>query len=166
MKFGSVAIWKAKRHVRKALHCGSKQQEFAWRDYSITACSRHIYMVLFFTYILFVLNHAFSATPAERLQQHHLLLNKPHQLHVFCVKAAPGTTFTSWSQHNFFVIRKAQAACAESFALWQQATVEFTWQDHSIIACSRHIYMVLFFVHIPFMVDCTFSATPVEKLQQ
>ena len=28
----------------------------------------------------------------------------------------------------------------QSFALWQQATIEFTWWDHSIIACSRHIY--------------------------
>jgi len=37
--------------------------------------------------------------------------------------------------------RKAQAACALSFTLWQQATIEITRRDHSIIACSRHIYM-------------------------
>ena len=32
-----------------------------------------------------------------------------------------------------------------SFALWQQATIEFTRRDHSVIAFSRHAYMVLFF---------------------
>jgi len=39
-------------------------------------------------------------------------------------------------------------------------------RDHSIIACSRHIYMVLFFAHIPFLVNCAFNATPTERLQQ
>ena len=34
-----------------------------------------------------------------------------------------------------------RAACAQSFAPWQQATIEFTRRDHSIIACSRHVYM-------------------------
>jgi len=37
--------------------------------------------------------------------------------------------------------RKSRAAYALSFALWQQATIEFTCHDHSIIACSRHIYV-------------------------
>jgi len=36
--------------------------------------------------------------------------------------------------------RKSRAACGQSFALWQQATIEITRRDHSIIACSRHIY--------------------------
>ena len=35
--------------------------------------------------------------------------------------------------------RKSRAARMQSFALWQQATIEFTCHDHSIIACSRHI---------------------------
>ena len=35
--------------------------------------------------------------------------------------------------------RKSRAACAQSFALWQQATIEFTCHDHSVIACSHHI---------------------------
>ena len=37
--------------------------------------------------------------------------------------------------------RKSRTACAQSFALWQQATIEFTCHDHSVIACSRHIYV-------------------------
>jgi len=30
--------------------------------------------------------------------------NKPHRLHVLCVKAELGTTFTSWLQYHFVVI--------------------------------------------------------------
>jgi len=29
----------------------------------------------------------------------------------------------------------------QSFTLWQQATIEITCHDHSVIACSRHICM-------------------------
>jgi len=60
---------------------------------------------------------------------------------------------------------KARAACAQSFALWQQAPIEFTCHDHSIIACSRQVYILLFFVHIPFVVNHTFNTTPPERLQ-
>jgi len=42
---------------------------------------------------------------------------------------------------GFCCDRKAWAACAQSFTLWQQATIEITRRDHSIFACSRHIYM-------------------------
>jgi len=62
--------------------------------------------------------------------------------------------------------QKSWAACAQSFALWQQATIEITRRDHSIIACSRHIYIVFFFTHIPFVVNQTFNAMPPERLQQ
>ena len=37
--------------------------------------------------------------------------------------------------------RKCRAAYAQSFALWQQAIIEFTCHDHFIIACLRHIYV-------------------------
>jgi len=63
-------------------------------------------------------------------------------------------------------IGKVRAAYAQSFALWQQAAVEFACHDHSIIACSCHIYVLLFFAHIPFVVNHTFNATPTERLQQ
>jgi len=51
-----------------------------------------------------------------------------HDLHILATAA-------------FCCDRKAQAANAQSFTLWQQATMEITQQDHSIIACSHHIYM-------------------------
>ena len=45
------------------------------------------------------------------------------------------------SIHRLCCDRKSRAACVQSFALWQQATIEFTCHDHSIIACSRNIYV-------------------------
>jgi len=35
---------------------------------------------------------------------------------------------------------KILAFSVGSFALWQQATIEITRRDHSIIACSHHIH--------------------------
>ena len=40
--------------------------------------------------------------------------------------------------------RRAWAAYVQIFALWQQATIEITQRDHSIIACSSHIYRGVF----------------------
>ena len=63
------------------------------------------------------------------------------------------------SDYDTVAIGKARAAYAQSFALWQQATLEFTFDDHSIIACSRHVHTVFFFTHIPFVVNHTINAT-------
>ena len=38
-------------------------------------------------------------------------------------------------------------AYAQSFALWQQATIEFTCHDHSVIACSRHTHIFVLRAH-------------------
>jgi len=78
---------------------------------------------------------------------------------------------TSWislekKMYSCFCDRKFRAACAQRFAPWQQATIEITRRDHSIIACSRHIHIFLFFAHIPFVVNHTTNATPTERLQQ
>ena len=54
------------------------------------------------------------------------------------VKVVPGAAFTN---RTFRFDRKARAACAQSFALLQQATIEITRRNHSIIASSRHMYM-------------------------
>jgi len=55
---------------------------------------------------------------------------------------------------------KARVACDQSFTLWQQPTIEITRHNHFVIACPHHIYMVLLFAHIPFVVNCAFSTTP------
>ena len=47
--------------------------EIMRRNHSSIACSRHIYVVLFFAPIQFVVNHIFNAKPTGRLQQHPLL---------------------------------------------------------------------------------------------
>ena len=39
-----------------------------------------------------------------------------------------------------FCDRKARAASAQSFALWQQATIDITCRDYFIIACLCHLY--------------------------
>jgi len=58
--------------------------------------------------------------------------------------------FVIWCLMKLFLIilwfscccgRNARAASAQSFTLWQQATIEITRGDHSIIACSRHTYV-------------------------
>ena len=56
--------------------------------------------------------------------------------------------------------RKSRAACAQSFAPWQQATIQITRRDHSIIACSCRIHILLFFAHIPLVVNHTINAIP------
>ena len=71
-----------------------------------------------------------------------------------------------WILSLFCCDRKSWVACAQSFAPWQQATIEITRRDHSIIACSHHAYIFLFFAHIPFVVNHTINATPPERLQQ
>jgi len=59
--------------------------------------------------------------------------------------------------HGFYILItaplcsdwKAQAASAQCFTLWQQATKEITWEDHSIIACTCLIYMgVILHIHL------------------
>jgi len=97
-------------------------------------------MVLFFTHILFVVNHAINATLPERLQQHLFLSTMNHT----------DRTFFVWglNSHNLHILvtapfccdRKSRAACAQSFALWQQATIEIMLAISLTIACSRYIY--------------------------
>ena len=70
------------------------------------------------------------------------------------------------STYMYCCDRKSRAAYAQSFALWQQATIEFTCHDHSIIACSCHIHIFLFFTHPVRGESHTINATPPERLQQ
>jgi len=69
-------------------------------------------------------------------------------------------------KHSCCCDRKSRAACAQSFAPWQQATIEITRRDQSIIACSRHACIFSFFAHFPFVVNHTINATPPWRLQQ
>jgi len=87
---------------------------------------------LFFVHIPFVVNHTINATPPERLQQHPLLFTTNDiDRTFFCVKAELGTTSKSWSEHHFVAIGN-RAACAQSFAPWQQATIEIMRRNLSL----------------------------------
>jgi len=55
-----------------------------------------------------------------------------------------GSNRQSSKLHARFVLtllRSERAASAQSFALWQQATIEITRCNHSFITCSCHIYI-------------------------
>jgi len=109
--FYGVAIGKPERQVRKASHCGSKQQERSHDEITLV-----------------------------------VTISKYYQLF---------NSFTS-------VIRGYSPRSVD--------------RDHSFIACSRdqgrperdprRYIWVLFFAHIPFVVNRTLNATPTERLQQ
>jgi len=67
-----------------------------------------------------------------------------------------------------FVLRlETLAARVQSFTLWQQETIEITRRDHCIILPIFATYIWVFIVvHILFVVNCTFNATPTERLLQ
>ena len=68
--------------------------------------------------------------------------------------------------YSYYYDRKSRAACAQSFVPWQQATIEIMLTISLTIACSCPHMMVLFFTHIPFVVNYTINATPPESLQK
>ena len=116
--------------------------EFTCHDHSIIACSRYIYVWC-----------CSSGTSRSwwitHLTQHHR--RGCNNIPSFLQRTAPiaRSLCEGWTPHDLHILvtapfccdRKSRAACAQSFALWQQATTEFTCHDHSIIICSRHIYV-------------------------
>jgi len=66
--FCIVAIGKPERQVRKASHCGSKQQQRSHAMITVSLLVRAAYIwVLLFAYIPFVVTRAFNAALTERL---------------------------------------------------------------------------------------------------
>ena len=66
--------------------------------------------------------------------------NEPHRSHVLFVKAAPGTTFTSWSQHHFCCMSHCLAlqTCELNRWIWFNS---FLRKSESVIqahGCWRH----------------------------
>jgi len=55
-------------------------------------------------------------------------------VHIDSVDA--GCVETHWTYYD----RKARAGSAQSFTLWQQATVDVTRRDHYVIDCSSHMH--------------------------
>jgi len=73
------------------------------------ACSRRLYMgVVRCAHPVRGESHVQRNTDGEVATTSSPFYNEPHRSHVFFVKAAPGTTFTFWSQHHYFAIRKPE----------------------------------------------------------
>jgi len=136
--------------------------------------TRSFYYCLFSSFIYGVVLRADSVRGEPRIQRNTsgevATTSPPFHNKTALIAGSFREDFTQYDLHilvtaPFCCDRKARTACAQSFALWQQATIEFTQRNHFIIACSRHVYMVLFLAHIPFVVNRAFSATPAEWLQ-
>ena len=143
--------------MRKASHCGSKQQQRSpdkiivtikkynqlftrftsivrghsprslQRDHSIIACSRHTYMgAVLRAYPVHSEPHIQRNANGEVAATSPPFRNEPHLSHVLFVKAAPGTTFTSWSQHHFVVSLALQTRPVTS--LWHQEGRRVFWE--------------------------------------
>ena len=159
-----VAIWKAR--------AASVQSFTAWHWQQATTeiTRREHYYCLFVPHIFvccspFMVNRTFNTMPTEKLQQHPLL---------FVMNRTARTSFyegCTWHDLHILVTaphscdRKTRATSVQSFTLWQQATIEITRRAHSIIACSRHIYMgVVLHAHLV-RDESHIQHNPTERLQ-
>ena len=98
---GDDAMGYPERHVRKASHRGSKQQQRSRVAISLTiACSRYIYNgVVLHAHPVRGESHNQRNTTGEVATTSPPFCNDRSR--VLCVKVELGTTFTSWSQHHF-----------------------------------------------------------------
>ena len=127
----------------------------------------HICMVLFFTHIPFVVNHIINATPPEMLQQHPLLFTTNRTNRTFFVWRL-NSAQPSQPGHSTILLQLEipSGICAKLRTVAASKNrVHMPW---SLYYClfAPHIRMVLFFMHIPFVVNHTINATLPERLQQ
>jgi len=87
--------------------------EITCRNYSIIACSCHLYMSI-------VLHaHSFRGEPRCNTSREVAITsppfyNEPHRSYVLIVTVPHGTTFTSWSQHHFVAIGEPERHMCKS----------------------------------------------------
>ena len=127
----------------------------------------HICMVLFFTHIPFVVKHTINATPLERLQQHPLLFTTNRTDCTFYMWRL-NSTRPSHPGHNTILLRSEipSGICAKLRTVAARKNrVHMPWSLYYCLFVS-HIGTVLFFTHIPFVVNHTINTTPPERLQQ
>ena len=164
----TVAIGNPERHMRKASHCGSKQQQNSHAMITLLLLVRATYMygVVLHAHPVRGESHNQRNTTGKVATTSLPFYNEPHRSHVLCVKAELRTTFTSWSQDHFVAIgNPEQRMHKASTVAASNNRVHVPWSHyHCLIA--PHICMVLFFTHIPFVVNHTINATPPEILQQ
>ena len=106
-------------------------------------------MVLFFAHIPFVVNCTFQLNASGVVATTSPpFYNEPHKSHVLCVKAKPGMTYTSWSQHHFVVIGKPKRHVRKALHYGSQqwsSPDEITLLYYCLFA--PHIYGVVLRAH-------------------
>jgi len=131
------------------------------------ACSCYIYNgVILHAHPLRGESHSQRNATGEVASTSSPFYNEPHRSHVLCVKAELGMTSTSWSQHHFVAIGNPERhVCKASHRGSKQQYRSFSQSLLLLLARATYI-MVLFFTHIPFVVNHTINATLPERMQQ
>jgi len=123
-------------------------------------------MVLFFTHIPFVVNHTINATPPERLQQHPLLFTTNHTDRTFFVWRL-NLARPPHPDDSTILLRSeiASGMCAKLHTVAASNNRDHALESLLLLLSRATYIMVLFFMHIPFVVNHTINATPPERLQ-
>jgi len=158
-------IWSGMCAKLRTVAASNKRVHMPWSLY-YCLFAPHICMVLFFTHILFVVNHTINATPLERLQQHPLLFTTNRTDRTFFVWRL-NSARPSHPGHSTILLRSEipSGMCAKLRTVAASNNrVHMPWSLYYYMF-APHICMVLFFAHIPFVVNHTINATPPERLQ-
>jgi len=93
--------------------------------------------------------------------------NPERHVRLYCDRSAdPGTTFTSWSQHHFIAIGNPERHVRKASHRGCKQQLRSCSQSPLLLLARATYIMVLCFTHIPFVVNHTINATPLERLQQ
>ena len=134
-------IRKPERQVRKASHCGSKQQQRWHAMITLLLLVHAMYIwVLFFAHIPFMMSRTFNTMPTERLQQHPLLLTTNHS----------DRTFFLWRLH---LVRPSHPGHS-TILLWSESPSSKCAKLHIVAASNNRdnipwsLYYCMFTPHI------------------
>ena len=162
LKKHCALIRKLEWQVHKDSHCGSKQQ----CNHSITACLCHIHMgAILHTHRTRGELHIQCNGNGEVATTFPSFYNKPHQSHVLFMKAAPDTTFTSWSQLHFVAIGKPeQQVCKSSHCGSKQQ--ERLCATITLLLLVRATYLGVILCAHYVCGESHINTAPMERLQQ
>jgi len=92
------------------------------------------------------------------------LSSSPFASTINCSPGSQALLEVTHQDHSIRITLRVRYCYVQSFTAL--VSPEITRHDHSIIACSRHVHIFLFFAHIPIVVNHTINATPPERPQQ
>jgi len=118
------------------------------RDHSINACSCHIYLCVAHCAHPICGESHFQRNINWEVATTSPLFAEPQRSHILFVKVAPGTTFTSWSKHQFVVIGKhRRQICKASPCGTKQQQRSHVELILFLLVCDAFLW-VLFFTYI------------------